>query len=306
VSSPLWLQKQHFDLKDPWEHVDFQVVAAYDVVCAAGWRIAMPVQPTAELWLVREGTVEIRLGDKTSIARAGSVALLFSGMERDTREIAGQRLSILGFSFRASLLGALDFVTLLELPLAFEMDTGRLGDLVMQMVAESQGRQPGYSLAVHGLGQLAFVELLRAQAASAPEIAARTKARLRAAQSPELSGALTYVAAHFDEPLDIPALAEAAHLSPKHFGRKFRAALGMTPMEFVRRYRLNQARDLLGASDVGAGTIASRCGFDDAAHFSRVFKREFGLSPLQYRQQMRELARNLESRNAPSESKNGG
>lgn len=294
------------DLKDPWEHVDFQVAAAYDVVGAAGWHMVMPVQPAAELWLVREGAVEIRLGNKIGVARAGDVALLFPGAPRDTREILGQRLSILGFSFRASLLGALDFVALLELPLAFEMDTARLHALVTRMVEESQSRRPGYSLAVHGLGQLAFVELLRAQAESAPEIAAKTREKLRAAQSPELAGVLKYVAAHFDEPLDVPALAEAAHLSPKHFGRKFRAALGMTPMDYVRSFRLSRARDLLGASDVGAGTIASRCGFDDAAHFSRVFKREFGLSPLQYRQQMRELARNLEPRNAPSESKNGG
>jgi transcriptional regulator GlxA family with amidase domain len=97
------------------------------------------------------------------------------------------------------------------------------------------------------------------------------------------------VAGHFEEPLDVPALAAAACLSPKHFSRKFKTALHLTPMEYLRNYRLRHAQDMLTSSDATVSQIAWKCGFADPAHFSRAFKQQYGVSPLIFRDSFRSL-----------------
>ena len=283
----LWLSRAHFDLSDPWEHVDFQVRATFDVVGGAGWRITNPVQVAAELWLVREGSVAIRNGARQEVAIAPAAALLRAGETRDTAHVDGPRLAITGFSFDATLWGALDWVALLEAPLVSAVPPG-LPPLLERMVNESRAREAGYSLAVHGWGQLAFVELLRAQNREADAGSGLARAA-KLAQSEELRAVLRLVATRYDEPLDVVAMARAAHLSEKHFARKFRAALGLPPMAYVRRFRLNRARDLLASSGANAGSIAHRVGFRDEAHFGRAFKREFGLTPGAFRRDLLRL-----------------
>jgi len=282
----LWLAWEHFELLDPWEHVDFQVRSAFDVVGGAGWRIEAPHQLVNELWLVREGSVEIRLGEKHHIVRAPGLALVPIGTARDTRHIEGRRLSILGFSFDARLWGALDFVATLDLPLSWPLDTAPFASLLERIVEETRQKRAGYSLAVAGLGQLAFVELLRSRPASSSDSGGQIG---RLSRHPELLRALELVGARFDEPLCVGDMARVAHLSPKHFGAKFRAALGLTPMEFLRGVRLHRARDLLASGDEGAASIARRTGFEAPAHFSRAFKREFGVSPGEFRRSLREF-----------------
>ncbi len=277
----LWLSRAHFDLNDPWEHVDFQVRSTFDVVGGAGWRIAYPVQVAAELWIVREGSVAIENGVRRALAVAPCAVVLRAGESRETSHIDGPRLSVLGFSFDATLWGALDWVKLLDVPPVSPLPDG-LMPLLERMVKESRARKAGYSLAVHGWGQLAFVELLRAQNADANSQRGLEHAAALA-RNPELRAVLQLVEKRFDEPFDIARMARAAHLSQKHFGRKFRAALGLTPMEYLRRFRLNRARDLLASSGENSGAIAHRVGFADEAHFGRAFKREFGVTPGAFR-----------------------
>ena len=283
----LWLSRAHFDLSDPWEHVDFQVRATFDVVGGAGWRIAHSVQFAAELWVVREGSVAIRNGARQAVAVAPAAVVLRAGETRDTAHVDGSRLAITGFSFDATLWGALDWVALLEAPLVSPVPAG-LPPLLERMIEESRARAAGYSLAVHGWGQLAFVELLRAQnrEIDAPGGLARAAALSR---NPQLRAVLRLVAARYDEPLGVAQMARAAHLSEKHFARKFRALLGLTPMAYLRRFRLNRARDLLASSGENAGSIAYRVGFRDEAHFGRAFKREFGVTPGAFRRELRKL-----------------
>ncbi|BCM90816.1 HTH-type transcriptional activator Btr [Abditibacteriota bacterium] len=281
----LWLAREHFDLLDPWEHVDFQVRSTFDVVAAAGWHFRRERQLVNELWLVREGSVHIRLGEREQTVHAPSLVLLGLASQRDTRHVDGPQLSILGFAFDATLWGALDFIAMLGLPISWPMDVTSFEPLLQRMVEETRHQRAGYSLATSALGALSVVELLRSRPQSGVDKGSELELLAR---HPELSSTLRLISARFGEPLDVAQLARAAHLSPKHFGKKFRAALGVPPMEFVRRFRLNRARDLLATNEDTAATIALRCGFDDAAHFSRAFKREFGATPGTFRRAVRE------------------
>jgi len=78
-------------------------------------------------------------------------------------------------------------------------------------------------------------------------------------------------------------VARAAGLSEDHFGREFRAATGETPMRCLRRIRIDQSRYLLEHTTMRVEEVAWEVGFTDQFHFSRVFKRETGVSPTAWR-----------------------
>ena len=89
--------------------------------------------------------------------------------------------------------------------------------------------------------------------------------------------------ANLDRPLMLRSIAREACLSSFHFHRSFRAVFLETPHSYVTRRRLDRAAALLQRSDRAVIDVALDAGFENAAHFSRAFRRRFGCSPTGYR-----------------------
>ena len=85
--------------------------------------------------------------------------------------------------------------------------------------------------------------------------------------------------ARADSQLSIDELAREAGLSPAHFARAFKQSVGRAPHQHLVSLRLERARRLLEAPDAGLSDVAQRVGFADQAHFTRFFKRQFGVTP---------------------------
>jgi AraC-like DNA-binding protein len=85
------------------------------------------------------------------------------------------------------------------------------------------------------------------------------------------------------EPLDVPTLARAAHLSPAHFSREFRRAFGETPHQYLLTRRLERAAALLRTTDRTVADICLTVGLRSIGSFTTSFGRMFGLSPTAYR-----------------------
>lgn len=81
----------------------------------------------------------------------------------------------------------------------------------------------------------------------------------------------------------VEAMAERAHMSPRHFARAFRAETGVTPARYVERVRLEAARRQLEDGSATVAAIASDCGFGTAETMRRVFLRALEVSPAEYR-----------------------
>ncbi len=97
---------------------------------------------------------------------------------------------------------------------------------------------------------------------------------------------LDFVAQRYDKSILVEDLAAEAALSPSHFAQLFKRTIGMSPMQFVMAYRVEQARKMLAQRDTPLIDIAISCGFADQPHFSRVFKQTVGESPSKYRARM--------------------
>ena len=89
--------------------------------------------------------------------------------------------------------------------------------------------------------------------------------------------------ARYREPLDVPTLASAAHLSPAHFSREFRRTFGETPHQYLLTRRLERAAALLRTTDRSVADICLMVGLRSVGSFTTSFGRLFGLSPTAYR-----------------------
>ena len=93
----------------------------------------------------------------------------------------------------------------------------------------------------------------------------------------------TYIADHVAEDLSLSALAQTVFLSPVYLSRLYKQLTGSNLSEYVQSVRLEYARSLLKHGAVRVSDIAYQSGFESAAHFSRTFKKAFGITPQEYR-----------------------
>jgi AraC-like DNA-binding protein len=89
--------------------------------------------------------------------------------------------------------------------------------------------------------------------------------------------------ARYRDALDVPALAEAALLSPAHFSREFRRAFGETPHQYLLTRRLERAAALLRTTDHTVADICFTVGLSSVGSFTTSFGRAYGMSPTVYR-----------------------
>jgi len=96
--------------------------------------------------------------------------------------------------------------------------------------------------------------------------------------------AVTWLARNHRKNLTRWKLAEAVNASEDYLTRVFHRELGISPWEYLNRYRVHRAKELLRTTNESVKEIASEVGFKDPAYFSRVFRKLTGLSPRSYRQ----------------------
>ena len=92
-----------------------------------------------------------------------------------------------------------------------------------------------------------------------------------------------YIEAHLGDRLTLTDLAGLACLSPYHFSRSFKLALGIGTQRYVIQRRLERAKTLMRRTDRPLAWVAQEVGFADQSHLTSVFRRETGMTPGQFR-----------------------
>jgi AraC-like DNA-binding protein len=102
--------------------------------------------------------------------------------------------------------------------------------------------------------------------------------------APRLLAVRAYIGSHSAEPLTLPLLAQLAGMSVPYFCARFKAAFAQSPIDYLIQHRMLHAAHLLTDQAASVSEIAQRVGYEDAFHFSKMFKRHFGKSPRDFRQ----------------------
>ncbi|MFN8472319.1 MAG: substrate-binding domain-containing protein [Anaerolineae bacterium] len=97
--------------------------------------------------------------------------------------------------------------------------------------------------------------------------------------------ALAYLHQSYGQAVSRHDVAQAVGVSENYLSLIFRQELGLSPLEYLTRFRIHQAKDLLRHSSATVTDIAGQVGFDDPAYFSRVFRKHVGQSPQAYREE---------------------
>jgi AraC-like DNA-binding protein len=104
-----------------------------------------------------------------------------------------------------------------------------------------------------------------------------------------LSRSRDFLAGSLDQRLTLSDAASVACLSPYHFHRQFCRAFQETPHEFLRRVRLERARQLLAASDDPITAVCLAVGYESLGSFSTMFRARYGCSPIEFRRGLRRV-----------------
>lgn len=95
-----------------------------------------------------------------------------------------------------------------------------------------------------------------------------------------IASAIERLRTEFDRPIRIEELAGSLGMSTSGFHQHFKAVTAMTPLQFQKQIRLQEARRLMLGEDLDAASAGYRVGYDDPSHFNREYKRLFGAPPI--------------------------
>ena len=254
----------------------FRAVAARSVSVVSAWfpphtNLGMHSHAGALFGVMLEGGFATRIMGRDADYRAGS-AWTEPAEERHANLAGarGARVLVLQPALNATDLepiarGMLDEVVTIEA-------TDLMGDAV-RLEAECMRPDDLSSLIVEGT---ALSLLARA--------ARLFRARSHHAHAPHwLSQAVEYLYAHRFDAVQLCDVAHAVGVAPSQLAHGFRERLGTTPGEYLRRLRVEWAAAQLREGELPVAEIALRAGFYDQSHFTRVFRRHYGVTPAMWR-----------------------
>jgi AraC-like DNA-binding protein len=110
--------------------------------------------------------------------------------------------------------------------------------------------------------------------------------------TPHIARAVERLSEDFDQPLRIEDLARELGMSVSGLHHRFKAVTAMSPLQFQKQVRLQEARRLMLGEGLDAASAAYRVGYHDASHFNREYKSLFGTPPMRDVQRLRETTIN--------------
>lgn len=95
----------------------------------------------------------------------------------------------------------------------------------------------------------------------------------------------SYLDLHYGESITLQSISEKFYIHPNYFSRRFKEKYGQSFVDYLTALRMKTALDWLRETDVKIQDIANKVGFEDASYFSNVFRKFYGVTPKQYREQ---------------------
>ena len=195
----------------------------------------------------------------------------------------GSLTTFAGGSFAMNTFGATPISTILPrfLHLRLEQNRSNAFQSVLDLLA-AETAQPDIasSRLISCLYESLLLYAIRAYASSS---AAPQKGWLAAMSDKHLSKAIQAMRSGLEKNWSVESLAREARMSRSAFALKFRTVLGQTPLEYLTRWRMHKAGAMIRSDNTSFSEVASAVGYGSESSFRRVFRREMGVAPREYR-----------------------
>ncbi|WP_372631235.1 AraC family transcriptional regulator [Cohnella sp.] len=229
-----------------------------------------------KFYLICEGEGWLKIGDTEYAPQPGQWFLMPQGVKQSYSYASGPRFTKYWCHFTA-MVGENNLFDLLKIPVV--LDSGVEGE-PQRLFRELLACENDTSLTAPLLLKTAMMKLIAHYIERAASSAVGVEP---AAESMPLQAVIEHIHLHYNRNLTIDELAERAHLHPNYFIRVFRRHFGTSPIQYVNRKRIEEAKWLLTSTDLKLAEIGARVGIPDVSYLSKLFKSSTGLSPTPYR-----------------------
>jgi len=147
--------------------------------------------------------------------------------------------------------------------------------LFKEMINELQSCRVGYQELLSMYLRQVFLLIQRSRQEQKPKVSSYLQE--------EMENARRYFNEHYNETINIEEFAASRSMSVSWFLRNFKQVTGMSPMHYILMNRINNAVSLLETTDYNVTEISTIIGYDNPMYFSRLFKKQKGVSPTEYR-----------------------
>ncbi len=147
------------------------------------------------------------------------------------------------------------------------------------LICETRRSEPGAVSVSERLAEVLLIQILRAHVRDRPGL----NGFLSALSDARLQRALERIHADFAAPLTLTDIAHHAGMSRSGLAQHFRQSIGLAPIEYLAKWRMLNAGELLQSGGRTVADVAECSGYDSQIAFARAFKREYGMTPTQFR-----------------------
>lgn len=281
-SQPPLLPNQLTD-RAHWSDVAFDAHVANYYECAPSWHVPERTRPNYQLWLITEGLATFTLdrGSRTELG-ARSALIIPPGVRHRAAHDPDRPVRCFVIHFVGRRHGQ---PTNVLWPTSTTTDFAvRDWKRILECAAELCHELATPSTETALLANAAVARLLGLIRRAARVDSARfTKLGPAISNASGLAPVLEHIGEHYASDLSLSDLCAVASLSAGHLNHLFRTTIGVAPMEYLRRHRLDRAKLMLEETDLSIADVAEAVGYRDAFHFSRTFRRVEGLAPSRYR-----------------------
>jgi AraC-like DNA-binding protein len=251
--------------------INLTVLTAHRSLLGAGWRGEGRNEPFHRLYFLHGGTGRMRHHGRFFTLQPGWLYLI-PGCEL-FEMLGAKSMDISWTHFQARIWEGLDLFRAFSCPFAL-----KAGGMTRRLFADLIRNWRGEAVSETLLAKGSLALLLAPFCAGADSVAAALDPA-----APRFAEVIRHIEGHLAQPVPVEALAKLAKLETAYFSEQFKKRFGLPPGRYVTRRRLESAARLLLTEDFKLEKIAGRTGFCDAFHLSKSFKKEYGLSPAEFR-----------------------
>jgi len=269
---------------DKWlSAVRIQAISALEWRWPKRWTIAPRTLNDSMYFWFKKGSGKVWFRHESEVVhfKAGDLLLIPHGVEHAIEGCADEEAHVYAVHFYATLFGGIDLLSMLGFPHYVPAQSGSPFLATSERLARNAAvKAPGWERLMEDDIFSLLLHVLR----SHPELFTPLRSIHRQSDLPRLVPVLNWIDQNISEhDFTVADLARQVYLSETHFRRLFHEVFGTSPVQFVRKRRIERACSLLRRTTLPIKQIAADCGFAEEAFFSRVFHKATGKPPAVYR-----------------------